>query len=389
MKKIFMLASLLLMFVGFSSCETDNDDNPVLHVPASFELLQPTIGLNEVDLESSSSITLKAKSAPEYGFPTQVTYGAQVALANQWDNADAIYTVDGTSSSISLDVLASEIDKAIMKLNGYTEASQVPDEAVTVYVRMSAMLVNDADSTTLVYSNAQPLVVKPYFMELTNADPAIWWLVGGIIGDGAWTNTLDGRGPSMCPMWTISGESYDAKTGEGKIQYIGYFSAGSFKILETVGNWNYGMCGGTENGDNSYRDGGDDPGNITVGTAGYYTLTVNTAAKTMEMTPYTEETTEYSIVNLSGSFNSWGDEPMQPFSTFAGVEHNHDWYATITLAEGDEVKFKIDSWDMNWGNTAFPNGKGTKGGENIKVTEAGTYLVFLNDITGQYTFIKK
>jgi hypothetical protein len=42
----------------------------------------------------------------------------------------------------------------------------------------------------------------------------------------------------------------------------------------------------------------------------------------------------------------------------------------------------------NWGEDAFPWGQGLVNGANIHV-KAGTYDVYLNNITGDYNFIKK
>ena len=67
--------------------------------------------------------------------------------------------------------------------------------------------------------------------------------------------------------------------------------------------------------------------------------------------------------------------------------NNHMWYAEYTFGSDDECKFRYNSdWGTSWGGNTFPVGLG--GGDNIQ-TEAGTYVVFFNDIDGTYTFIKK
>ena len=71
-------------------------------------------------------------------------------------------------------------------------------------------------------------------------------------------------------------------------------------------------------------------------------------------------------------------------------KQNHDWVMKNAVYESDtELKFAANgSWDVNWGNVAFPLGIGTQGGDNIKVV-AGTYDVIFNDILGEYYFIEK
>ena len=60
----------------------------------------------------------------------------------------------------------------------------------------------------------------------------------------------------------------------------------------------------------------------------------------------------------------------------------------VTFEEDTELKFAAGSWDVNWGNSAFPYGIGTQGGDNI-VVKKGSYRVYFNDITGNYMFIEQ
>jgi hypothetical protein len=72
--------------------------------------------------------------------------------------------------------------------------------------------------------------------------------------------------------------------------------------------------------------------------------------------------------------------------TPAGGE-NHSWYTTLTLTEKTELKFRANhDWTVNWGATNFPYGQAIQDGANIRV-EAGNYVVFFNDITGDYLFL--
>ena len=73
MKKLSIMASLLMGLVALSSCESDRDDNPTLIMPNGFTLLAPEFGENVIDLENSSSIQFKAQAAPNYSFPTETS----------------------------------------------------------------------------------------------------------------------------------------------------------------------------------------------------------------------------------------------------------------------------------------------------------------------------
>ena len=65
---------------------------------------------------------------------------------------------------------------------------------------------------------------------------------------------------------------------------------------------------------------------------------------------------------------------------------------TVDFTEDTEVKFAANGdWADNWGPAdgsakMFPYGEGVGGGANIPA-KAGSYTIFLNDITGQYMFI--
>ena len=122
---------------------------------------------------------------------------------------------------------------------------------------------------------------------------------------------------------------------------------------------------------------------------------MNTANNTATMTQYEGEVKDYGTIQLSGSFNSWGDEPMLPYNT-EGIE-NHAWYYVMNVTSdmfGDngvcEFKFKIEgSWDTNWGyggvNGAVNySGIGSSNAGNLGLPE-GKFVISFNDITGAFS----
>ena len=61
------------------------------------------------------------------------------------------------------------------------------------------------------------------------------------------------------------------------------------------------------------------------------------------------------------------------------------WTLDIVLI-GGEAKFRANgAWDVNWGDSAFPQGVGTQGGPNIPIF-AGDYTVTFNSNSGAYNF---
>ena len=64
----------------------------------------------------------------------------------------------------------------------------------------------------------------------------------------------------------------------------------------------------------------------------------------------------------------------------------HQWMLTVRLSAG-KLKFRADnSWEVNWGNSAFPTGTGYQNGPDIPIPTAGYYTIYFNDSSGDYHF---
>ncbi len=389
MKKLNILVMALVGIAAFTSCATDRDSNPTLVVPTSqaIELLTPEIGENIINLENSESILFKAKQAPNYGFPTELSYWIQISEDNTFSDPDKIASTDTKGKSISYDAPANEIDLGIMKLRNIEAEEDVADwnETITLYARMVACPTNANDSANYVYSNPQPIKVTAYFLK--EALPEIWYLTGDCVGYGNWSNTASAIGKGMVPMYVKAGEEYNRFTGKGTVEYIGYFAhvQYGFKVIAPKGldNWMYSISGGDITDGSGYksRNNGDDPGNIAVedGEEGYYRLTLNTADEELKIDAYEpdEDPTVYESMTI-------GEEDMAPMTTIDGAP-NHDWFASITLAAPASVKFAAGN-GTEWGAPNFPYGIATTDNDSKIEVAAGTYVVYFNDITGAFMF---
>lgn len=390
-----ILKSILVLLCGvcaFTACDEDRDSNPTLQKPTTFKLNTPAYAAQSIDLEHSDSLHF-TWSQPDYGFPAAAQYQIQFSMTDTYtvstDEATADETGSLTADYMIADnvfttcignVEAESVAKGLVQIAGWTE-DEVP-ATQKVYARVMSVLASDT-----IYSNSVEFNVIPYYIELKDADPEIWYLIGGCIGDGAWTNSADAVGTSMIPMFTKEGVEYDSKTGQGEIEYIGYFPAdAAFKIIKTLGSWDYGFCGGDAAGTTSYRDGGDDPGNITLPSAGYYKITVDTKNITCTIEEYSGTPSVYSSMFLPGDHNNWDQTAaMTAVETVSGAE-NHIWKADVTFTGTGGFKFTDTStW---WGGDAFPYGTASTSGGNIPYTE-GSYQVFFNDINGAYYFFSK
>jgi len=393
MKKITIMATLIAGLFAFSACNSDRDDNPVLKSPTTFTMNKPLFANSNLDLAITDSIDLKVAEQPAYGFPTAVVYGAQMSLENKWTDTD-IYTFDASTNALTLKLGGKDIDKAIMILGSYKNSSSVdPNIPKKIYLRMTARPVN-LDSTQTIYSNVQELSVYPYYLELRDAEPEFWWLIGGSIGDGTWTNTgYDAKTQSsVFPMSLINEYSYDKATGTGLIQSTFYMpDDGSCKLIYSLGSWNAQW--GVSDGAFVKNDGGS--GNIApTDGAGYYTLAYDTKADIVTLTKSEKDNYPvYSTISCigSGSFGSWDqDFAMNP--AVGQGDHNHMWTLQINITEASEFKFRANNdWGTNWG---YKNGAGKMnyygwGGANEDnlIIEPGNYTIYFNDIDGFFRIV--
>ena len=417
MKSKYMIGALLFGITSlFVSCSDDNDSNPTLIQPKEFTLNTPAYANATIDLEQSSELSF-TWSQPKYtaeNAPINATYEVQVSPTNSFtvstDEAAAdesgekvadYAVLSNTTQKCNISASAMEIDKGLVQILKWTEEN-VP-ATQEMYVRVNAYILEGTSRLNPVASNSVKLTVKPYYIELKDAVPTMWYLVGNMFG-AKWAGNKS-IGEDALPMFLKPNFSYDKKTGVGEIEYTNYFLTGDyndkaevdgagFKIMPSSFNWDYSMnADGATKGTIVNRNGGSDGGHIVAPEAGYYTITINTADNTAKMEKYEGAVNDYGTIQITGSFNDWVDTPMLPYNT-EGVE-NHAWYYVMDVPAGDPIQFKFKiagSWDTNWGygpedGTISMYGKCDAGGKNIGLAE-GKYVISFNDITGSFSIVK-
>ena len=423
MKNKYIIGALLVGIISlFASCSDDNDSNPTLIQPKEFVLNTPAYANATIDLEKSTGLEL-TWSQPKYtadNAPINATYEVQVSPTNSFtvstDEAAAdesgekvpdYAVLSNTTQKCNISASAEEMDKALVKILKWTEEN-VPAEQ-EMYVRVNAYILEGTNHLNPIASNSVKLNVKPYYIELKDAVPTMWYLVGNMFG-AKWANDKN-IGVDALPMFLKPNFSYDKKTGAGEIEYTNYFLTGDyndkaevadagFKILPANFNWDYSMNAKLNNeisakkGTIENRNGGADGGHIVASEAGYYTITINTANNTAKMEKYEGNVTNYGTIQIATSLDDFAsDTPMLPYNT-EGVE-NHAWYYVMEVPAGQTVSFKFKiagSWDTNWGYGAADGainmyGKCEANGHNIGLAE-GKYVISFNDITGAFSIVK-
>ncbi len=173
--------------------------------------------------------------------------------------------------------------------------------------------------------------------------------------------------------WSKSEPLYSANL-DG--QYLGFaYLDGEYKFKPNEDNWDgdYGQAKDSDEGTLVQED----EQNCAAAAAGYYAISVDLAAMT-----FSKEL--ISTISLIGSAvngdTSWGTDYDMTYNA-----ETNTWDITTELTTG-EFKFRANhEWAYNWGGTTDAL---TQGGDNITITEAGTYTISLSalcDTKATYT----
>ena len=419
MKNKYMMGALLFGIISlFASCSDDNDSNPTLIQPTEFKLNTPEYANGFIDLEKSKELSF-TWSQPKYtadNAPLNVTYEIQVSPKNSFtvstdeaandESGEKVADYDilsPTTQYCNATISAEEIDKSLVRVLKFKE-NEVPAE-LEVGIRINAYIVEGNKRLNPVISNVVTLKAKPYYIELKDATPIMWYLVGNMFG-GKWGDKKESIGDQSLPMFLKPNFRYDKKTGTGEIEYTNYFTTGTYKEngdvdgsgfkIQSDFDWVHSMNAQANTaGTIVYRATEGESGHCVAPTNGYYTITLNTANNTAKMEKYEGDVTDYGTIQIAGTFNDWADTPMLPYNT-EGVE-NHAWYYVMEVPAGETVEFKFkiadgNAWGKSWGYGATNGainmyGKCESGGNNIGLTE-GKYVISFNDITGSFSIVK-
>ncbi len=136
-------------------------------------------------------------------------------------------------------------------------------------------------------------------------------------------------------------------------------------------------------------------GCISSPAAGYYTCTIDMTSMTYELEEIADTPASYSSIGLCGGFNDWSNASpleMLPLVGNDSAQDYHNWYYLGYTFETDtKLKFIADyAWAVNWGADVDVSencyATGEQDGSDITVP-AGTYNIYLNDITGDFVFV--
>lgn len=389
MKKTILSIYTMLFVVGllFTACDPYDDQNiaaPTVNEQVALQDIKLTLAaktgvlkITEGQVASDSISLLTVSTTPELtnAKPEFILQLSKTADFNEYQVIPFSY--NGKA--------AGEIKVSAADLNTFLIAQDKEEVERPFYARLITYVVSGGSKVLLSGDNSITIKATPYIKPLKpfyEVTPKPYYIIG--MANGAWNNSFGGLGESLFPLGLVEGDTYTVN-GDGTFVYTGYFWANrGFKIIAEIGNWDEQW--GSKDGVLVHNDSGS--GDIKVAADGYYTVTLDSENNTLKIVPASITPTDYTAkgIGMVGEFTGWSsDIIMSPTE----AENNHMWYVTHTFDSNTEGKFREPgNWGINWGGKTFPYGIGAQDEPNLKI-EAGTYTIFLNDITGTYYFFQE
>lgn len=373
MKKILKSALLIMMgLVMFTSCEDDNDSNPIVKTPTEFHLNTPALAATNIDLTNSSAIVFTC-SQPNYGFPASTMYKVQVSLKEDMtDFVELDQSFPNTVCSVDAAILASTL--TTMELNAGKSEADFPMD-VKVYVRMRAYMTTDTGSPvadTEILSNVTCLEnVHLNYSLAPVTTPEHLYVVGGFCG-WDWGNSFE-----FVPV-------YDHPEMYWRMVWI---DEAGVKI-NTAQEWD-----GNQKGYNDITVAGDLAGNISANgdgnicsTTPQWYLMVVTASVSGRDIKYTVEFNEPNVYLIGDTFGGW-DELMADSKFDVPTTMDADFVSPAFKADG-EIRAYVKVPGNDWWHSEFMVFNGEiayrgKGGDQERVAGKAGQKFYLNFATGK------
>ena len=381
MKKFSIFLLIMIAFVGFTSCE--HDDDVVFTAqpdPEGIVFMSSTAESYTLTSETANNIAERfVWSEVDFDAPTTVTYELQGSSDADFSSFNIIGTTGENNLGVTVSQLMSLATEAGLDNDPETEMPNAGD----IYFRVRAYAGTDGSNGLNATSEVMSLrVVLPEAVIEEEENPAKMnlFFVGDATAAG-WNNNNNNtpmfRDPENDNIFNFSGRFAGGDDVEG------------FKLLETPGAWQP-QWGGTDGTLGVNTGDSDDPAAFSVEDDAYYTLSLNTEDMT-----YTFEAmdvsaaTMYDMVGIigtatTGTDEGWNDDMDMTQSDF----DSHIWYMNdVELFDG-ELKFRANNaWDVSWGASTPISGQGANANDpNIPVT-AGVYDIWFNDLTARYILI--
>ena len=333
--KIFNIIACWTVLLGLLGVGCSKDETKLVAVPGDGASLQASASSVVLTKENADEEALVLEwEAADFGFNAAIINTLQIGVkGSNFENAKEIAFSAGDA----------DYHFTTLELNAILLAMELPVEEVTdLELRVKSSI---STNFTQLFSNVLPLAVTPY--------AAISYLYV----------------PGAYQGWDVkTAESLVSPTSNGIYTGIIYFpeADSEFKVTPAR-SW-----------DASYGDDGGGKislsasGNIKAPRAGNLELTVNTNENTIAFKDH-----NWGIVGDAAA--GWDNDTDMRYENSTEL-----WKATIDLTVG-HIKFRKNN---DWG-TSYGGVNGNLTGDDIAITDAGTYEVVLDLINEKYSLTKK
>lgn len=362
----------MMGLVMFTSCEDDNDSNPIVKTPTEFHLNTPALAATNIDLTNSSAIVFTC-SQPNYGFPASTMYKVQVSLKEDMtDFVELDQSFPNTVCSVDAAILASTL--TTMELNAGKSEADFPMD-VKVYVRMRAYMTTDTGSPvadTEILSNViclENVHLNYSLAPVTTLEHL--YVVGGFCG-WDWGNSFE-----FVPV-------YDHPEMYWRMVWI---DEAGVKI-NTAQEWDGNQKGYndiTVAGDLADKISSNDDGNICSTTPQWYLMVVTASVSGRDI-KYTVEFNEPNVYLIGDTFGGW-DELMADSKFDVPTTMDADFVSPAFKADG-EIRAYVKVPGNDWWHSEFMVFNGEiayrgKGGDQERVAGKAGQKFYLNFATGK------
>lgn len=369
MKKLSILASMLMGLAFFTACE-DQDNSPILQEPKSFTLNTPAYVNTVYDLENSTSLELTC-SQPDYGFTAATTYTVEVSLTGEWGEGKSS-ELGGTYNNAKINVDAAELASTLTTLAS-KDASEFPF-ITEVHFRLKAFLTESGKGE--VYSNAitLPNVRLHYALPPVNVPNTIYLI--GQCNDWNWDKAYQ-------LIDTYDNAEANGNDGQSKVFWrMVYLPAEGGLKFNSNKAWDGGEVGYAGVTSTDYANAGikaSDDGNIVVTNAGWYLVVARLSVSGRDIV-YNIEFNKPNVYLMGSNapVNDWSINEANLFSVPSDAEgdfvspafaydtdgdggiracvsiEGYDWWKTEFMIFNGELKYRATGGDQERVN-------GTKG----------------------------
>lgn len=354
MKRLLNYIPVLGVALAFTACESDLDGVTYNAENAQAAVLEAPATTSYV-LESRNSENVAFTltwTKPDFGYNTIVTTNIDFDLAgNNFANAVQLASVTtAESQDIQVGALNTNI-LTLLRNQGIEEDYSARD----FEIRLSSSISN---ASTPLYSNVITLNIQPYSADIQY--PEVY-----VIGDySSW---------GWDTAQSLFSFSEDGVNFEGVIDF-NTSTGGGFKLTGAT-NWdngNWGLDGSAAAPDAEaasitlINDGGS--GNISCYSHRFYRFQFNNS--TLVLTNNLSFDALYLVGSASGL--TWDTSVSENIMKFDAEKQR--FYIDYTFAANDEIKFLTDNG--TWFGGTSDGGLNTQ--DNIKVTTAGNYRIYVN-----------